>query len=139
MKEIFLPIKGFEGRYEISNLGNVKSLPRFTCRGLRGGKILKHILYKNGYYGVSLTGINSTRSAVFYIHRLIAEAFVPNSYNKPCINHIDGNKRNNMISNLEWCTYAENNGHAVNVGLNARCPKTGRMLGADYHKYPVAL
>lgn len=105
MTEKWINIIGYEGKYQISNKGNVKSI-------YMNGKelILKHVLAgpKNKlYWNVSLG-----RGNTFKIHRLLAIHFIPNPDNKPCINHIDGDKLNNDLSNLEWCTYKENNKHA---------------------------
>ena len=115
MKEIWKDIEEYEGLYQISNLGRVKSLPKLYKRKYNSyytkEKILKNNLGKNGYYRVNLSGKS------FYIHRLVAEAFIPNLYDKKTINHIDGVKTNNSISNLEWATYGENNRHAIDTGL----------------------
>lgn len=100
-------IEGYEGLYQVSNYGRVKSLERTICE--KGGKvrkvsekILKQILGKNGYFGVGLSknGISKRTN----IHRLVAEAFItnPNKYN--FVNHKDECKTNNFVDNLEWCT-----------------------------------
>lgn len=113
--EIWKDIEGYEGIYQVSNLGRVKSLPKLYKRKFKSyytkEKILKNSLGKNGYYRVNLS------QKIFYIHRLVAEAFIPNSDEKKTVNHIDGVKTNNNISNLEWATYAENNKHAYDTGL----------------------
>ena len=117
-------IKGFEGYYMISNKGRVKSLERkvfFTHavtkeRHLKTNKekILKNRNCK-GYDFVTLCKVNYSKS--FRICRLVAIHFIENPYNKPCVNHIDGNKANDNVSNLEWCTHKENMKHAKNMGL----------------------
>jgi len=107
MEEIWKPIKDFETYCEISNLGNVRSL--------RTGKLRKLQIHTDGYYCL-IFFVNKLRHTK-YIHRLIAEAFIPNPDNKPEINHIDGNKKNNNILNLEWCTHKENIDHAYNNNL----------------------
>lgn len=94
----------------ISNLGRLKG---------RSGKIIKSYLNKRtGYLNICLkpNGKNSKSKAV-KIHRLVAEAFIPNLENKPFVNHIDGNKQNNVVTNLEWCTNQENMIHANKHGL----------------------
>ena len=105
MEEIWKNVKGFENVYQISNFGNLKSFKKD-----KNGKILSQVNKKNGYFSVILTSkkkILHTR-----IHRLVALAFIPNPNNKPCVNHKDGNKQNNNVKNLEWCSYQENIQHA---------------------------
>lgn len=111
MIEIWKPVKGFEN-YEVSNLGQVKSL---NYNRTKGTKILKPGMDTNGYLQVHLSknGKHYAKS----IHRLVAEAFIPNIDNKPEVNHIDGNKQNNKVENLEWVTRRENNKHAYDTGL----------------------
>ena len=70
---------------------------------------------RQGYYYIDLT-LNTTRKR-FYVHRLVAKCFIDNTLNKPCVNHIDGNKLNNNVNNLEWVTYKENTQHAIKTGL----------------------
>lgn len=105
MSEIWKPINGFEDRYLISNLGNVKSLHN---NKKRRDKILKPTLSGKKYLAVELI-INRERKCIT-IHRLVALAFIPNDdpVNKSQVNHIDGNKLNNRWDNLEWSTMAEN-------------------------------
>lgn len=121
VNEIFVPITGYEGYYEISNLGNVKSLPRKIVRTKDGRiqtvreRILKFGKGTNGYSYI-IARIND-KSNTLYVHRLVAIHFVVNELNKPCVNHKDGNKKNNYSENLEWCTQKENLAHAVETGL----------------------
>lgn len=98
--EIWVDIKGFEGLYQISNLGRVKSVTRNLIRKIQVNK--KHIY---GYCEITLSKNN--KDFRYKIHHLVAEHFIPNPYNKPQVNHIDGNKLNNTVSNLEWVTYEE--------------------------------
>lgn len=120
MKEIWKDIPGYEGLYQASSEGRIKSLDRRVINK-RGnaqffkGKLRKLILSHNGYYRVLL---NKDRLAKYQpVHRLVALAFVPNFFNKKQINHKDGNKINNQFSNLEWMTIKENTIHAYRTGL----------------------
>lgn len=112
--EQWLPVKGQEGKYEVSSLGNIKSLPRKVGLTPNPGKMLKPGLSSGYYLTVSLpVGPKKFRS--FRVHRLVAEAFIPNPGNKSTVNHKDGNKLNNQVNNLEWCTYSENAIHSRKV------------------------
>lgn len=118
--EIWRTIENYAGFYEISNLGNVKSLKRLVdnhsgFKKLLKEKYLKTHISKTGYFVVDLKKNNQRKT--FKIHRLIAIAFIDKIDGKNYINHIDGNKLNNYISNLEWCTIQENNKHAEKLGL----------------------
>ena len=106
MKEIWKDVVGYEGVYKISNNGYIYSVPR---NGTKGG-LLKISLDKYGYCRVSLHDKNHHTKFV-QIHRLVAEAFIPNPENKPTVNHKDGNKQNNNVENLEWATYSEQLNH----------------------------
>lgn len=113
MEEIWKPVVGFEGLYEVSNLGNVKSIERNGT--VKGGKYMSKILDNYGYYMCKLR--NKKIVKIPKIHRLVAQAFIPNPENKPQVNHKDGNKLNNCVDNLEWVTPRENILHAVENGL----------------------
>lgn len=110
-REIYRDIPGYEGLYQISNYGNIKSLPRKRCKGC----ILKPYYPKNGYPHVMLSknGIEKC----YKVHRLVAEVFIPNPDKKPEVNHKNANKSDNKAENLEWCTTFENYAHARNMGL----------------------
>lgn len=110
MEEILKDVKDYEGFYQVSNFGRVK---RVTT-----DRILKSNMTSKGYLLVKLCK-NSIKSNK-RIHRLVAEAFIPNSENKPYINHIDEDKTNNHVSNLEWVTAKENSNHGT---LNERISK----------------
>lgn len=117
--EIWEEIIGFEGCYEISNLGNVKSVYRFV-NGRNNQipireKILKFGVNPSGYRYVNLRKHDISKNT--RVHRLVGIHFIPNPLNLPCLNHIDGNKINNLPSNLEWCTHRENCIHAWDTGL----------------------
>lgn len=107
MIEIWKDIEGFEGVYQISNFGRLKSFKRIKNTGY----ILSNINKKGDYFSVVLTSIYKIRYV--RIHILVAETFIPNPENKKYINHKDLNKQNNHIDNLEWCTARENIIHAM--------------------------
>lgn len=103
MVEQFKDVQGFNGKYLVSNLGNVKSL-------LRDIILKPDTQNKMGYKRVTLSKSGNTLK--YSIHRLVAESFIPNPGNKPNVNHIDNNPSNNHVDNLEWCTHSENMTHA---------------------------
>ena len=111
-QEQWKPIQEFNGEYEVSNLGRVRSMKRYY--GVVG-RIMPQTIQRTGYYAVTFHMNN--KAYCRKVHRLVIEAFTPNPDNLPCINHIDGNKLNNHVSNLEWCTYQANMQHAVRTGL----------------------
>ena len=111
-QEQWKPIQEFNGEYEVSNLGRVRSMKRY--KGVVG-RIMPQTIQRTGYYAVTFHMNN--KAYCRKVHRLVIEAFTPNPDNLPTINHIDGNKLNNHVSNLEWCTYQENMQHAVRTGL----------------------
>lgn len=116
MEEIWKDIEGYEGIYQVSNLGRVKGLERYDSNGhLLKEKILKTSINRDGYEKVSIQ--KNAKKKTYKIHRLVAIAFIPNVENKKEVNHIDGNKLNNRVNNLEWCTKEENERHARNNNL----------------------
>lgn len=112
-KEIWKPITNYEFLYEVSNLGNIKSLFYKTTRKER---ILKPYANSKGYNQVRLC--SNGKNTKYLVHRLVAFAFINNIENKPQINHINGVKNDNNINNLEWATGSENQKHAFLCGLN---------------------
>ena len=125
MEEIWKDIKGFEGKYQISNIGRIKRLSNFIVRnnGRKQSwkeKILNPTKDSSGYYTIrscKKNNIKEGKSITLRIHRLVAEAFIPNPNNYNYINHIDCNKENNVWTNLEWCTNEYNVKQAWATGL----------------------
>lgn len=125
MKEQWRDVEGYEGYYQVSNFGRVESLGRdvinkWGTTTWKPERILKGSVQSLGYCVVYFC-VDSDEK-VMRVHRLVAEAFIPNPENKPHENHLDGDKQNNRVSNLEWCTPAENTAHAIENGLH----NTGR-------------
>lgn len=111
MQEIWKDVVGYEGLYKVSNFGNVMSFQP-NCRN--------HSQYlapfdNGGYFRVTLT--KNRKRTNHLVHRLVADAFIPNPESKEAVNHIDGCKTNNHIDNLEWVTKGENTRHAIKIGL----------------------
>lgn len=122
MDEIWKDVKGFEGVYKISNKGNLK---HYTKRF--GWRVLKNTHKHGWYFNVVLRNKDAVKSVK--IHRLVAETFIPNPNHYNCVNHIDMNKQNNRVENLEWCSQKENN-------LKARKEKPEMLLGMiNYNKF----
>jgi hypothetical protein len=114
MDEIWKDIQGYEGYYQASNLGRVRSLNRIKCNGHKlSGKILKPSADKDGYLHVVLSADKVNTS--YQVHRLIASAFIENKERKPEVNHLDEIKTNNTPENLCWCTRKENMNHGTNI------------------------
>lgn len=126
MKEVWKQIE-FNVNYQISNFGKIRSLPRI----MYGGKNKKSSRYIKGtilmpqgrpYFHVKIG------TKCYRIHQLVANYFIPNPENKPVINHKDGNKQNNHVQNLEWCTQKENAEHSVRIGLH----RYGKLFGIEH-------
>ena len=119
MQEIWKPIAGYEGLYEVSSLGNVRSNDReITHRNGRRYRVKGRTLVfskPHGYHQVTLCDGNSKKP--HKVHRLVASAFIPRTPGKDVVNHLDGNKGNNSVSNLEWTCPKGNARHARDAGL----------------------
>lgn len=137
MGEIWKDVIGYEGLYQVSNLGRVKSLVFSREKYLSPGKNVIHTKYGDAVYlfvPLSKNGVRKNGG----IHRLVAQAFIPNPENKREVNHKDGNPSNNRVENLEWCTHRENILHSVRVlghshiightPYKIRCVETGEIF-----------
>ena len=111
MNEIWKDIKGYEGLYQVSSRGRIKSL---CFNHTDYSKIMKKGS-NTSYDKIILT--HNYKQKTFLIHRLVAETFIPNPFGFKCVNHKDGNKMNNNVENLEWCTYSHNLRHAYTKNL----------------------
>lgn len=118
MSDTFLPIREYEGLYEVNTSGVVRSISRMTPgkHGLKlsPGRTLKQSSIK-GYPCVTFSKSNKAKSHM--VHRLVAQTFIDNPNSHPAVNHINGVKTDNEATNLEWCTYSENMQHAYRTGL----------------------
>ena len=145
MKEIWKDIKGYEGYYQVSNLGNIKRLKHTDKRGhtykermLKPSDKSTAIL---SMYGDSYKRVHLSRDGVarwLMVHRLVAEAFVPNPNNFNIVNHIDGSRGNNRADNLEWTTYKGNMEHASRIGrMKGTATRENQKLAIEVLKKPV--
>lgn len=136
MKEQWKDIPDYENYYQVSSLGRIRSLDRVITRKNKvaqtlKGQIKSNVINDNGYLTINL--YKEGFAKCFKIHRLIALAFIKNPSGYSCVNHVDGIKTNNSISNLEWCSHAQNNKHAYDSGLRS-APKTAQA-GACHGNY----
>lgn len=116
MGEVWKDIKGYEGIYQVSNTGKVKRVGKYSNQHgstWTSDRLLSPSPKDNNYMVVGLSREGKVKSK--YVHRLVAEAFIPNPENKPTVNHKNGDRSNNHFSNLEWATYLENNLHSIEV------------------------
>lgn len=126
---VWVDVKGYEGSYVVNSEGEIKSLKRKVKHRDWGRtipeRVLKPNIDKNGYCIVRL--YDEGQGRYLKAHRVVAQAFLLNNENKPCVNHKDGNKENNKVGNLEWCTIKENNAHALSTF------EINRRKGNDHH------
>lgn len=125
MAEEWRNIAGYEGLYQVSNLGRVKSLDRKRRSGageyVQKGRVMS--ASNDRYYAVTLYKCGKCKK--FMIHRLVACTFIPTSNKKLVVNHIDGNRKNNHVNNLEWCTQKQNIAHAISIGIGTIGERNG--------------
>jgi hypothetical protein len=121
MDEVWIDIRGYEGIYQISSHGRVKSL-------IKGEKIRKIQINKNRNDYCEISLFNNGIEKRFKVHRLVAENFISNEDNKPEVNHKDGNKSNNCVDNLEWVTSKENKKHAWDNSLYSSNHKKRKII-----------
>lgn len=129
-QEIWKDIKGYEGKYQVSSFGRVKSVTRTITKINKYGKlcdfrwpekILSQSVWGNGgYFSIAFGGSKSINRSSHLVHRLVAQAFIENPLNLPEVNHIDADRKNNNVANLEWCDRAGNTLHAYNLGNKHR-------------------
>ena len=124
--EIWRPIKEWEAYYEVSSIGNVRSVDRKTTSRPAYGRIISQSTINSGYKSVSLHKNN--KSSRFLVHRLVALAFLERSPIKMFVNHKNGIKTDNRLENLEWCTKSENTKHAFETKLMSVTPKMLKRL-----------
>ena len=129
-EEIWKDIPQLEGLYQASNLGRIKSIERIAKKEYRNNRIVKEKILKgskneDGYFKIHISNKERHINKVVFIHRLVAQTFIPNPNNLPQVNHKDGNKLNNNINNLEWCTNLYNQRHAWKNGLHKATWKKG--------------
>lgn len=125
--EVWKDVVGYEGLYQISDTGKIKSIQRRygNYNGMRRERIMKQRPDSRNYINITLCKNGKHKS--HWVHRLVAQAFIPNLDNKHCINHIDNNPSNNSIENLEWCTHKENSQHSAIQGRINRGEKNGSV------------
>ena len=125
--------------YEISNIGQIRSVDRYVKNSINTERFIKG-QYKDTYIRSNtcmylyVQLYRNNKAYTYAVHRLVAKAFINNPDNKPMVNHLDGNKLNNNACNLEWCTCSENHKHAWATGLHDREQQRERMIGTKYSK-----
>jgi hypothetical protein len=127
MIERWTAVRGHEGEFEVSNLGRIKSLARHVRNG-NGQRIVRERIRALGKHPQGyLTIAYKVDSPPLLVHRVVAQHFIPNPCNKEFVNHLDGNKLNNTVENLEWVTREENEKHALETGLKCSAGSRNSM------------
>ena len=143
MIEEWKDIEGYEGLYQVSNLGNVRSLDRTVIYSdgsecFYKGKILKQNKDIGGYLRISFNKFGKKK--IYFTHRLVAEAFIPNTDNKPSIDHINTNRTDNRVENLRWCTQKENCNNPLTIkkmSVNNGKPSLGKFSKEHNSSKPI--
>ena len=132
MTEIWKNIEGYEGKYQVSNLGQVKSM-------IGQEKVLHPKKHRNGHLQIGLH--KDKKRKTMYIHRLVAQAFIPNPDNLPCVNHKDENPNNNNVDNLEWCTqkYNCNYGTRVDRIMETKKQQYKKIYKYSFNEYSIQI
>lgn len=132
MTEIWKNIEGYEGKYQVSNLGQVKSM-------IGQEKVLHPKKHRNGHLQIGLH--KDKKRKTMYIHRLVAQAFIPNPDNLPCVNHKDENPSNNNVDNLEWCTqkYNCNYGTRVDRIMETKKQQYKKIYKYSFNEYSIKI
>ena len=132
MTEIWKNIEGYEGKYQVSNFGQVKSM-------IGQEKVLHPKKHRNGHLQIGLH--KDKKRKTMYIHRLVAQAFIPNPDNLPCVNHKDENPNNNNVDNLEWCTqkYNCNYGTRVDRIMETKKQQYKKIYKYSFNEYSIKI
>ena len=142
VKVVRKPVAGYEGYYEVDQFGRVFSLDRIVTVEDNGriydkpikGRQMKQAAHSKGYKTVALT--KDGKTTLYYVHRIVAEAFIPNPDNLPMVNHKDEDKTNNFVNNLEWCTCEYNNNYGTGIERSAQ--KKRGIKHTEEHKKKIA-